>query len=132
MTALQRKFVESRLCVIAVFVAVTLLQEHELLAQSVFGVGALYVLVNFQALREIEVSPPRFLDVLSANAMARFWLYAFIAAETVVAYYCLFTGRDLSRYVGGFGGLLLVFLMPVAPALYVHQKAQFLGLGRTS
>lgn len=130
MTALQRKFIESRLVVAAVFVVVVLLEEHELLARAAFGVGVLYTLMNFQVLREIEESPPRFLDVLSTNALVRFWLYALFAVETVVAYYLIFSGRDLGRYIGGFGGLLLVFLVPVAPALYVHQKAQFLGLRR--
>lgn len=128
MTVLQRKFVESRLVLALLLVAVTMLQEDVVWARTAFGLAAIYGFLNWKTLSEIERNGPRLVDVLSANTVAKYWLGGVVAAEASLAYYYLLSGRDLGEHLDGFGTMFLAFIVPLAPALCVHQRAQFVAL----
>ena len=125
MTLLQRKFVESRLAIVALFVAVTLLQEHPWLARGAFIPVGLYLIANLATLKEIELTGPSPLATLASSAPARYWGLTCVILETATAYYFIFSGRDLGEYLNSFGSLALAFLLPTMPAVYLNQRDMF-------
>jgi hypothetical protein len=124
MTTLQRKFIESRLVIVALFVMVTIFQDNAWLARAAFAAALLYAWANVETLKRIDRTGPTPAQILASSALTRYWLATGIVAEAAIAYYFLFSGKNLGQYLG-FGSLLLAFLFPIAPAAYLSQRELF-------
>ncbi len=108
----------------------TLLQHDALLGRVPFGLVLIYGAMNFRTLRDIERISPSLVEIVASTVFAKYWMAVLVVGEALVAYYFVFSGRNLGEYLDGFGSLMMALLAPVLPALYAHQRAQFAALRR--
>jgi hypothetical protein len=125
MTVLQKKFIESRLVLVALIVTVIIFQDTSWYARGAFVPLVLYGFFNFETLKEIELTGPTPAETLATRAFARYWMVMCVLVEAGISYYSLFSGRDLGKNLNGFGSLMFAFLLPILPVAFISQYEMF-------
>jgi hypothetical protein len=97
MTVLQKKFIESRLVLVALIVTVIIFQDTSWYARGAFVPLVLY----------------------------GYWMVMCVLVEAGISYYSLFSGRDLGKNLNGFGSLMFAFLLPILPVAFISQYEMF-------
>ena len=129
MTPPQRKFIESRIVLAGLLIAVTLFQDFAWIARGAFLPVLIYGFANLESLKALESTEPRLMQTFEESRLARYCLAGGLVLQIVVSSYFVFSGRNLGKYVDGFGTLVLAFIFPALPLICLNQRNVFRRLG---
>ena len=125
----QKMLLKWWLILLGLLIVVWLFQDNVWIARSAFVPVVIYAIWNADEIRQLQGRRPTPLDIVRNSKPVFFWVMGVLAIEIGTAIFFLVTGRDLGQFIGGFWALLLVFLAPIIPAVYVSQLALFRILG---
>ena len=97
-----------------------------------FAVFILFLLYNWQILKEVNFAKPTPLDVISENVIMRFIVLIYLAAVILFAFYALFTGMDLGNFIKTPIDVLFLVFLPIIPAIIISQIKVFKKYGEDS
>lgn len=132
MTRLQRKQLEGWIVVLMLFFVVWLFQDNPVVARGAFLPVIIYLMANWSTILYMARVGPTPTEVLAKSIRIRVGLFVCIGLQLAVAYFFLFTGRDLGKILTGYGSLTLAVLFPILPAVINSEFARFRRLGKTA
>lgn len=130
MTRLQRKQLEGWIVVLVLFLVIWLFQDTPVVARGAFLPAIIYLMANWGTILYMARVGPTPTEVLTKNTRIRMGLFFCIGVQLTVAYFFLFTGRDLGEILTGYGSLTLAVLFPILPAVIISEFTRFRRLGK--
>ncbi|NJD06062.1 MAG: hypothetical protein FIA97_06140 [Methylococcaceae bacterium] len=126
----QKILIKWWLIMAGLFSVAWLFQGDSLITRGTGFSVVLYAIWNVDEIRKFEGKRPTPMDVLRESKAMQFWTIGTLGIEIGTAVFFLLSGRNLGEYIGGFGSLVFVILVPILPPLLVSQLVLYRNLGK--